>query len=417
MLFGSALTGCGLEPLMNAVQTLLPPSHGDVGGALSGTVFKIERSRSGEKVAFVRLFRGSLQTRDVVRYGRDQEGKVTGISRFESGSVVPSGRLEAGQIGRITGLTAVRIGDAIGDANGSSLEHYFVPPALETAVAPAHASEKALLHTALTQLAQQDPLINLRQDDIRGEMYVSLYGEVQKEVIEATLALEFGVEAEFRETSQVYVERPTGRGYSVEWLGKNGNPFLATIGFSVEPGPVDSGIEFRLETELITTPLYVYKSRDLFKIAMEEYVRESLKEGLLGWQVTDCTVTMTQCGYAAPSTGARDYRLLTPLVLMAALEQAGTRTCEPINTFEVELPAENLPPVMSLIIRLGGVPQDSEIRSRDLRSQGRDRSRASARAETDRPGADARRGNRRGRPSAGTGRSGRRSRRRDRGRI
>lgn len=313
-------------------------------------------------MSFARLFAGTLRVRDIVRYGRGHESKVIGISVFENGSVVASDRIEAGQIGRITGLPAVRIGDAIGQANTSGLEHYFVPPALETAVAPARPSEKARLHTALTQLAEQDPLINLRQDDIRGEMYVSLYGEVQKEVIEATLALEFGVEAQFRETSQIYVERPIGRGYSVEWLGKNGNPFLATVGLSIEPAPVDSGIEFRLETELVTTPLYVYKSRDLFKIAMEEHVRQTLKEGLLGWQVTDCVVTMVECGYAAPSTGARDYRLLTPLVLMASLEQAGTETCEPLNTFEVELPAESLPSVISLISRLGGVPHGSEIR-------------------------------------------------------
>jgi ribosomal protection tetracycline resistance protein len=30
---------------------------------------------------------------------------------------------------------------------------------------------------ALTQLAEQDPLINLRQDDIRQELHVLLYGE------------------------------------------------------------------------------------------------------------------------------------------------------------------------------------------------------------------------------------------------
>ena len=29
---------------------------------------------------------------------------------------------------------------------------------------------------------------------------------------------------------------------------------------------------------------------------MESYVREALEEGLAGWQVTDCRVTMTDCG-------------------------------------------------------------------------------------------------------------------------
>jgi hypothetical protein len=37
----------------------------------------------------------------------------------------------------------------------------------------------------------------------------------------------------------------------------------------------------------------------------------------------------TDCGYRAPGTTAADFRKLTPLVLMQALEQAGTVVCEP----------------------------------------------------------------------------------------
>ena len=38
---------------------------------------------------------------------------------------------------------------------------------------------------------------------------------------------------------------------------------------------------------------------------MEAYVREALTEGLAGWQVTDCRVTMTDCGYALAGHDAR----------------------------------------------------------------------------------------------------------------
>ena len=41
--------------------------------------------------------------------------------------------------------------------------------------------DKPRLHTAVTKaFAEQDPLINVRQDDIRQEIYVSLYGEVRR---------------------------------------------------------------------------------------------------------------------------------------------------------------------------------------------------------------------------------------------
>src|SRR5438309_1226341 len=55
---------------------------------------------------------------------------------------------------------------------------------------------------------------------------------------------------------------------------------------------------------------------------MQAFVREALTEGLAGWQVTDCRVTMTDCGYASPATSAADFRRLT---LARAHDRVGTR--------------------------------------------------------------------------------------------
>ena len=77
-------------------------------------------------------------------------------------------------------------------------------------VVPSHPADRGALHVALAQLAEQDPLINLRQDDLRQEVSVSLYGEVQKEVIQATLAGDFGLEVRFRESTTICIERPVG---------------------------------------------------------------------------------------------------------------------------------------------------------------------------------------------------------------
>jgi ribosomal protection tetracycline resistance protein len=41
---------------------------------------------------------------------------------------------------------------------------------------------------------------------------VSLYGEVQKEVIEATLAEEYGLRVGFRETTTICIEQVVGTG-------------------------------------------------------------------------------------------------------------------------------------------------------------------------------------------------------------
>ena len=218
-----------------------------------------------------------------------------------------------------------------------------------------------MLHLALSQLAEQDPLINLRQDDRRGEMYVSLYGEVQKEVIQATLAQEYNIDVQFRETSVICIERPIGKGEAVERLGKGGNPFLATVGLRIEPAAEGTGVELRLAVELVSIPLFIYKAVEEFHRAMEETVRNALQQGLCGWQVTDCVVKLTECGYVSPSSSAKDFRLLTPLVLMSALQQAGTSVYEPLQRFQLEIPTDTYGATVPVLARLGANLRSSSM--------------------------------------------------------
>ena len=232
------------------------------------------------------------------------------------------------------------------------IQPQFAPPTLESVIAARRPADRAALHVALGQLAEQDPLINVRQSP--GELAVSLYGEVQKEVIQATLADDFGIEVTFRETTTICIERPVGSGQAAELLGAPGNPFPATLGLRVDPAPPGSGVAFRLDVDVRSVPMYVYKTVGNFAAMMTQYVTMALREGPFGWRVTDCTVTMTECGYISPSTTAAHFRKLTPLVLMAALDQAGTVVCEPMIRVSLEIPAETTGSVLAAVARLGG---------------------------------------------------------------
>jgi ribosomal protection tetracycline resistance protein len=101
--FGSAITGAGVAELLAGIARLLPAADGDVDKPLSGTVFKIERGRAGEKVAYVRLFAGTLVVRDRVEL-RGVREKVTGIGVFTSAGVEPRGWVVAGEIAQLWGL-------------------------------------------------------------------------------------------------------------------------------------------------------------------------------------------------------------------------------------------------------------------------------------------------------------------------
>jgi ribosomal protection tetracycline resistance protein len=362
--FGSAITGAGVESLMAGMAELLPASQGDPDGPVSGTVFKIERGASGEKIAYVRMFSGTIRTRDPLHFGRDLQDKVTAIAVFERGPAVQRLSVPAGAVGKLWGLGEVQVGDRIGETGSEGAQHQFPPPTLESVVIARARGDRARLRIALAQLAEQDPLINVRQDDTRQELSVWLYGEVQKEVIQATLANEFGLDVTFSETTPIYIERPIGTGEAVEILHAESNPFLATIGLGIDPAPNGCGIDFRLQVDPRTVPLYLYKTVESFTEHMGQYVRETLREGLFGWQVTDCIVTMIKCTYSIPDgppsrrgppSTAADFRKLTPLVLMQALERAGTAVCEPIVQVSIETPTDTVGAVLASVARLGGV--------------------------------------------------------------
>jgi ribosomal protection tetracycline resistance protein len=63
---------------------------------------------------------------------------------------------------------------------------------------------------------------------------------------------------------------------------------------------------------------------------------------------------MFHCAYISPSTTAAHFRKLTPLVLMAALDQAGTVVCEPMIRVSLEIPAGTTGSVLATVARLGG---------------------------------------------------------------
>lgn len=384
--FGSATTGAGVTSLMAGVREFLPAVRGDGEGPLLGTVFKMERGTAGERIAYVRMLSGTVRTRETVRFGRGKaddrsaEGKVTALDVFDRGAAVGRDAVSAGRIARLRGLTGIRIGDTISAPGAPAPIHedaqgHFSPPTLETVVVPERASDRGRLHVALTQLAEQDPLIDLRRDEFRQETHISLYGEVQKDVIQATLADDYGIGVAFRETTTLCIERLTGTGSAFEAIGESANPFLAAIGLRVEPAPDGAGVEFRLGIELGSLPLAFLK-------AVRETVDATLRQGVHGWRIPDCTVTLTRSRYLARqshahgtfdksmSSTAGDFRNLTPLVLMSALLDAGTRVHEPVHRFRLELPEETLDTMLPLLTRLGALPGATTQHGRSLALEG-----------------------------------------------
>ncbi|MCU5440693.1 TetM/TetW/TetO/TetS family tetracycline resistance ribosomal protection protein [Bacillus cereus] len=348
--FGSALTGIGVTELLENIPSLLPANNPSQDEELSGIVFKIEREPSGEKIAYVRVFSGNLHVRKYVHIQRDQslphKKKIKKMCMFHNGNAVQSTIVPCGEFCKVWGLSDIKIGDIIGKRTDYIKDIHFAEPQMEAAIDAVPKERIHDLYAALMELCEEDPLIQVWKDDVHNELYIRLFGEVQKEVIETTLFEKYNLQVTFSGTRVVCMEKPIGIGNSVEVMGEKANPFYATIGFKVERGELNSGITYKLGVELGSLPLAFHK-------AIEDTVFQTLKQGLYGWEVTDISVTLTHTGYASPVTTASDFRNLTPLVLMDALKQAETYVYEPVNEFELTVPEHAISTAM---YKLAAIP-------------------------------------------------------------
>lgn len=341
-----------MAALVDAVGRWFPstdPEGATADGPARGTVFAVDRGPAGERTALVRLRSGTLRARDRAELfsADDVRGRpclATSVRVYRDGTRTREDVLRPGGVARVAGLAGVRIGDGVGDRGLVSRRDLFALPTLAAAVAPVRPEQRLVLRDALADVAARDPLVDVRLDGVAGELVVSLYGEVQKEVLAATLEADHGVVVRFADSRPLHVERPRGTGAALQVMGAH--PFgLVTVGLRVEPAPPGTGVVYRVGAE-----------RGLllrgFHVAVEDTVRTLLRQGPHGWPVTDVRVTLTEARYGTGAT-AGAFRDLTAVVLADALGEAGTRVCEPVVRFEAEAPDDGLPAVVAALAAAG----------------------------------------------------------------
>ncbi|MET8286596.1 tetracycline resistance ribosomal protection protein Otr(A) [Streptomyces sp. NPDC005132] len=349
VLFGSALGGQGVPELVEALVRMVPRPPAPDSGQPRGTVFAVRSGPGGERTAYLRLYEGEVTRRQRLTFlRREADGRTCPVpGRARELDVVGrpgAAALTAGDIAALRGVSGVRVGDRLGDATDRTPQ--FAAPTLETVVRAKHPHQAAPLRSALLALADQDPLLRARPAP-SGATSLLLYGEVQLEVLAATLAQDFGIETEFGPSRVRFLERPDGTGEACEEIQRHDHlGYWATVGLRIGPGPLGSGGVFTYETELGALPR-------AFHQAIEDTVHATLLAGPHDRPVTDYRVTLIRSGFVAPLSTAADFRGLTRLVLRRALERAGTRVYEPCHTFEVEVPLDALAPVTAQLASLG----------------------------------------------------------------
>ncbi len=337
---GSAGLNIGTDLLLDKIIKYFIVSNEneiDDTSELSGLVFKIERTASNEKKAYVRIFGGEINVRDIIcitsPYSSDEpiHEKVKKISCLDNGKILDAKKISSGDIGIIHGISCMKIGSIIGKRNDKLKEVSLARPTLKAKISLADGEDNHALYMALLNLSDEDPLLELEMDDSNKDIYINLFGEVQKEIISSILESQYKLMVEFSNTQTIYRETVCGEGTACMHMFQKPNIFAATVQIKVEPLERGSGIVY----ESKVTAGFLLKT---FLRAIEEAVYDTCKYGLYGWGITDTKITLMDGAYSSVDSTPADFRNVTPMVLMEAIDNAKTKLLEPINEFELRIP-------------------------------------------------------------------------------
>lgn len=324
---GSAKNNIGTQQLIEAISNLFCPEMNKNYSELCGRVFKIEYTDHKQRLVYLRLYSGTLHLRDTIILPEKKKVKLTEIYIPSNGEMIQTKTVCSGDIFIIPNNT-LRLNDIIGNEKllPCNVWNDKTVPILRTRIEPIKIEEREKLLDALTEIADTDPLLRYYVDTITHEIIISFLGTVQLEVICSLLIEKYHINIRIEDPTVIYLEKPLQKADYTIHIEVPPNPFWASIGLSITPLPIGSGIQYESKVSLG----YLNQS---FQNAVREGINYGLEQGLYGWEVTDCKICFEYGVYYSPVSTPSDFRFLAPIVLEQTLKKAGTQLLEPYLSF------------------------------------------------------------------------------------
>lgn len=324
---GSARNNIGTQQLIEAISNLFCSEMNENDSELCGRVFKIEYTDHKQRLVYLRLYSGTLHLRDTIILPSKKKVKLTEIYIPSNGEMIQTKIVCSGDIFIIPNNT-LRLNDIIGNEKilPCNVWNDKTVPILRTRIEPIKIEEREKLLDALTEIADTDPLLRYYVDTITHEIVISFLGTLQLEVICSLLIEKYHINIRIEDPTVIYLEKPLQKADYTIHIEVPPNPFWASIGLSITPLPIGSGIQYESKVSLG----YLNQS---FQNAVREGINYGLEQGLYGWEVTDCKICFEYGVYYSPVSTPSDFRFLAPIVLEQALKKAGTQLLEPYLSF------------------------------------------------------------------------------------
>jgi len=360
VLCGAAFRNVGVQPLLDGIVDYLPspedvppvrgwrPHDGkSVARApgddepLSAIAFKIQSDRHAGRLAFVRVYSGTVKAGSVVlNANTGKRERLTKILRMHANKREELDEARCGDIVAVVGFKQIRTGDTLCalDAPITLEEMKFPEPVVFVAIEPKSKADQDKLTEALAALGEEDPTFHVRRDEDTGQMVISGMGELHLEILCDRMRREFSVNCNVGRPQVAYRETitlPATREHVFERIA-GGKAQYARVVLALEPRPIGSGLAFASAVGPERLPAGWTQH-------VESGVRQACESGVLaGNQLTDLSVTLTDATWREDDSTESAFRTAAMYAMADGAKSAGPTLLEPVMAVEIVAPTEYL---------------------------------------------------------------------------
>ena len=364
VLCGSAVSGRGVHPLMDAIIHYLPSpidippvvgvdfhtgkdviKEARADAPLAALAFKVTTDPYVGRLVYLRVYSGEIKTGELVfnatRGIRERMGRVLQMHANRREELEGT---SAGDICAAVGLKGTSTGDTIctRDAPVVLEPPQFPEPVLSVAIEPMTRADQDKLSNGLAKLAEEDPTFVVRYNEETGQTLISGMGELHLEVLVERTRREFNVEASVGKPKVAYREAITApvrsEGRFIRQTGGHGQ--YGHVWLEIEPRERGQGFLFENHIQGGVIPKEYIP-------AVRAGVRDAIENGpLAGYLLIDVKVTLVDGSYHQVDSSEVAFKAAGSISLRDGVRRASPILLEPIMELEVVTPGEFLGDVL-----------------------------------------------------------------------
>ena len=351
--FGSALRLEGVEELLEGIRRYaLSPVYPEEFGA---RVYKISRDEEGVRLTHLKVTGGILQVKMPVGNAGSApdeeqvwEEKADQLRIYAGSQYTAVAQVEAGGICAVAGLDKTFVGQGLGRESRNALP--LLVPVLTYGLALPEGSDAVRVLGQLRRLEEEEPLLHVmwmeNGDGSSPKIHVQVMGEVQIEVLKRLILERFGLGVEFTDGQIVYKETIAE---AVVGIG-HFEPLrhYAEVHLLLEPGEPGSGMQFASACSEDAL------DRNWQRLVLTHLEEKSHLGVLTGSPLTDMKITLLAGRAHVKHTEGGDFRQATYRAVRQGLMQGESILLEPVFSFRLEVPREQVGRAMTDIQRMHG---------------------------------------------------------------